>query len=73
MMPIPVLVYAKRLGYNNVDHLGEWHGYEVYEPTEMTIGGLTGYPIFILTKDRTIRFSEIPEESLAIYGYFFAE
>lgn len=59
-----VVEFARKQGYDNVNQLEPWNGFDVYEPIfnseEVTAVGL---PLLILVKDDKIRMST-PEEAL---------
>jgi hypothetical protein len=59
-----ILKFAQKQGYDNIEYVEEWRGYQVYAPIfnskEMLYIGL---PYVILVKDNEIRMST-PDESL---------
>lgn len=53
-----IVEFAKNNGYDDVNYLGKWNSYEVYEPTfDNDKTNYVGYPLSILVKDNTIRFT----------------
>ena len=66
-----IMAYAKKQGYAGADYLGQWRGYDVFDPyfSEEDRKGLVeldvGYPLRILVKGNAIRMTT-PEESLDI-------
>lgn len=64
MIQEDILKFAQKQGYDNIEYVGEWRGYQVYAPlfdTEETL--FIGLPLVILVKNDMIRMST-PEESL---------
>ena len=71
-----VVEFAKEQGYDGAEPLGQWRGYDIYEPTfEQSSGeepAIVGPPLIIMVKDDVIRMSteeeafqqisELPEE-----------
>ena len=54
--------FAREHGYETVEKLLPWNGYEVYEPIRhKDISSKIGPPLIILVKDETIRFSTVEE------------
>lgn len=60
-----IIAFAKKNGYDDVLPLGEWRGFDAYEPI---IGSATeedpacvGPPLMILVKGDTIRMSTVEE------------
>lgn len=54
--------FAREHGYETVEKLPPWNGYEVYEPIRhKDISSKIGPPLIILVKDETIRFSTVEE------------
>jgi hypothetical protein len=59
-----ILKFAQKQGYDDIEYLEQWRGYDVYAPlfdTEETL--FIGLPLVILVKDDMIRMST-GEESL---------
>ena len=60
-----IIEFAKQQGYDDVAPLGQWRGYDCYEPILNTADeeypAATGLPLLILVKDDTIRMSTAEE------------
>ena len=58
-----IIEFAKEKGYYNVEYIGKWKEYDVYEPL---FNGdnvfIVGPPLIILVNDNTMRMST-PEEA----------
>lgn len=68
--PPEIIEFAKNNGYDNAHFLGEWHSYNVYEPTfNDDKEHFVGYPLSILEKGKEIRFTTEKEcfEVLDLY------
>ena len=62
---------AKQSICDDVDELGKWHGYEVFEPTIADDKFLfTGVQQYIIAKDDLSRWSNDEHESWAIMHKF---
>ncbi len=68
MTEIEEIARKKLLG-EGVERLGEWNGYEVWEPKYSQVVFL-GYPFVIFVKDGKARIST-PEESLEYEAWRF--
>lgn len=67
-----MLKFARKSIFDTVRRLGEWNGYEVWEPGFSD--GQTryiGFPQFILIKGDSIRWTVDDKESTAIMGRFY--
>lgn len=56
-----VVEFAKEQGYDGAEPLGQWRGYDIYEPTfEQSSGeepAIVGPPLTIMVQGETIRMS----------------
>lgn len=58
---------ARKSIYDDARYLGEWRGFEVFEPTFAdNQPRFIGFPQFILTKGNTMRWTADDTESRAI-------
>lgn len=64
-----IIRFAKSNGYKGASPLGEWNGYEAFEPLYFSDGStaIIGPPLMILAKGETIRMST-PEEAYEQIG-----
>ena len=58
------LEFARKDNYKDVEYLGKWKGYLVFNPLDDDIR-IIGHPIVVLVNDGKARFSK-PKESFAI-------
>lgn len=65
--------FASEYGYDDVEYLGEWEGYEVYEPffSDGEFRAI-GLPLKILVKGEVIRITE-EDEAFALLDIFEEE
>ncbi len=57
-----ILDFAKKKGYDNIQFLKKWNGYECYEPLFDNVEILfIGLPLVIMVKGNEIRMSTIEE------------
>lgn len=57
-----IIKFAKEHGYENIEYLGKWQDYDVYEPIfdEENVSFI-GLPLVILVKNSIIRMSTAEE------------
>lgn len=68
-----ILKFARKSIFNTVMRLGEWNGYEVWEPGfDDDEPRFIGFPQFILVKGDSIRWTKDWEESQAIMNRFYS-
>lgn len=60
-------LFGKNNGYNYVSFFESFNEFEVYVAETSEEVEHIGYPVMILTNNKTVRFSE-PEETLKIMG-----
>ena len=54
--------FAKDQGYDGVIPLGQWRGYDIYEPVMEQDGtAYLGPPLIIMVREDTIRMSSVEE------------
>lgn len=59
MTPEKIVRFAQKSIYDTVKYIGEWNGYNVYEPGwDDEEPRFIGFPQFILVKDNIIRWTE---------------
>lgn len=60
-----IIAFAKENGYDGIQPLGKWRGYDAYEPTFDKATGeepaLVGPPLLILVKGDKVRMSTVEE------------
>lgn len=67
-----IITFAKKSIYDTADYLGDWDGYAVYEPGwNDDLPHFTGFPLFILVKGETIRWTKDWQESRAIMSALY--
>lgn len=67
-----ILKFAQKSIYDTVDRLGDWRGYEVWEPGfSDDKDHCIGFPMFILVKGDTIRWTKDWKESQTIMWQFY--
>lgn len=69
MNKFKVSEFAKKCGYEEVEYIGVFEGYDVYRPVYKEFR-LRGKPTFIITKGDEIR-SVTSELGLKIFYYFY--
>lgn len=56
-----ILEFAKKQGYDGVEPLGQWRGYDIFEPTLDQASeeepAIVGPPLMIMVQGETIRMS----------------
>lgn len=56
-----ILEFAKKQGYDGVEPLGQWRGYDIFEPTFDQASeeepAIVGPPLMIMVQGETIRMS----------------
>ena len=61
MDKVSVLEFAKKQGYDGVKPLGQWRGYDIFEPTfdqsSEEEPAIVGPPLTIMVQGETIRMS----------------
>lgn len=69
-----ILKFAQKSVFDTVKRLGEWKGYEVWEP-DFSDGQTryTGFPQFILVKGDSIRWTKDAKESIVIMEKFYSD
>lgn len=60
--------WALKYGYDDVEYLGRWKEFDVYDLVFNEVR-VTGFPLVALVKDKKLRVST-PEESLEIMDFF---
>lgn len=67
-----ILKFARKSIYGTVERLGEWRGYEVWEPGfSDDEEHCVGFPSFILIRGDSIRWTRDWEESRAVMRRFY--
>lgn len=65
MLKKDIIAFAKENGYDDVAPLGEWRGFDAYEPlfegSTADNPACVGPPLMILVKGDTIRMSTVEE------------
>lgn len=56
-----ILEFAKKQGYTDVEPLGTWRGYDVYDLIYEQEDSCIGWPLMAMVKNDTIRLSTLEE------------
>lgn len=65
---------AKASIYDGARHIGEWNGFDVFEPTfKDNTPRFIGFPQFIIAKNGACRWTASDDESRAVMCHFYSK